>query len=469
LLLGACGTPTTTDTEPSNTQGPDASAPFDAAAPPPPSVPLTSLGVWQIEGKDQRGAYRGRGELRKQGSALFFARAIAYDTLTVEDGRALHLAWTGKVATLTADAATLEGTLEPRDFIAQRGASVRSLSDAPIATRAVLTRGATFIDVTWNVERAVERWFTRTESGAEPIFQVQREVRGSHAPPSSSERAVSDATFGSYRALPEVAPYVSRPEFSAAIFGRVYDRTDFAFYRENPRALRVVNKPVDEISLQETRLRADAFGPTLESKAKAFDQEMDTDFMDPGVWFSPDSRTASGIEASGDGALWTATYLASQIYRFEVSGEAQAKVNAKRTLDAMLKLQEITGNWGEFARTLRKSNGVATLPWHAGTGTFAGLDWLQGGNNDMLKGLFLAYTLGYPFFCEGARGPLWPHSRQRIASGRRYGRQRIGNEWQQTHQPVDRCYGEWERERAPEGGTNLGARTSRAAGLRGRI
>ncbi|NOU31378.1 MAG: hypothetical protein HOO96_26060 [Polyangiaceae bacterium] len=365
--------------------------------------------MWRVSGRDDRGSFTGLVELRKgDDGSVRFARTVAYDAVSVEDGRALHLAWTGSVARLGADGAALSASLDPRGFVKERGGTTRSLGTPPVAVAAVVVRTEQNTRATWTVGGAAafeEIWSDRVESAATPIFVVERTIGAAHAPPSAAEKAAAFAAFASYQALPSVAPYATRPEFTAAVFGHVYDRTDFDFYRAHPRALRVVNKPVDGISLQEARVRGDAFGATLEAKAKAFDREMEADFLEPGVWFSPHSRLDDGtIEASGDGALWTGTYIASQIYRFEVTGAPQAKINAKRSLDSLVKLQEITGDWTRFARTLRKSKaGVpASGIWHAGTGAFAGLDWLEGGNNDMIKGLFLGYALGFPFFCEGA-------------------------------------------------------------------
>jgi hypothetical protein len=368
------------------------------------AAPLTALGVWRVDGKDMRGTYTGLVELAREGVSLRFARTVSYDGIVVEGDRTLSVAWTGELSGLGDDACTLRGSLDPRGFVRQRGDLVRTISDAVTQTEAVVSRTAKETRARWRVgaQSFDEVWSEHKPSGSAPIFRIEREVRASHAPPNASERATSDATFATYRSLPSVAPYATRPAFQSAVFGRVYDRTDFDFYRQNPKVIRVVNKPVDAISTQEALVRANAFGSTLAQKAKNFDAEMEADFIDPGVWFAPDSRMAGGIESSVDGALWTATYVASQIYRFEVTGETAAKSNAKRSLEGVLKLQEITGDVSRFARTLRKTNGPAVLPWHAGTGAFLGLDWLEGGNNDMLKGLQLAYTLGYPFFCEAA-------------------------------------------------------------------
>lgn len=67
-------------------------------------------------------------------------------------------------------------------------------------------------------------------------------------------------------------------------------------------------------------------------------------------------------------------------------------------------LMEIVPDQTTFARTLRASTGGATGKWHAGTGAFAAYDWLEGGNNDMYKGLFYGTLTAYAALCD----PLVP-------------------------------------------------------------
>jgi hypothetical protein len=74
----------------------------------------------------------------------------------------------------------------------------------------------------------------------------------------------------------------------------------------------------------------------------------------------------------------------------------------KTSLDAVLKLQEITGDWKTFARSLRAATGSPSAGWHAGAGVHAALEWLEGGNNDMIKGLFYAQLMGHKTLCKPA-------------------------------------------------------------------
>jgi hypothetical protein len=165
-----------------------------------------------------------------------------------------------------------------------------------------------------------------------------------------------------------------------------------------------VDKVIDEISLAETLMRANAFAPTLEQKAARFQADFDTRFMDPAVGMVVDGGPAGGpfVEPSGDSALWTATYIAAQAYQYEVTADPKALARLKTSLHALLSLQEITGDWKQFARTLRKATGAPSDGWFAGTGPFAGLEWRSGGNNDMMKGLLYGQLMGWRVLCKSA-------------------------------------------------------------------
>ena len=78
--------------------------------------------------------------------------------------------------------------------------------------------------------------------------------------------------------------------------------------------------------------------------------------------------------------------------------------NVAKSIDAIDTLVEITGDPTTFARTLRPASGSATGNWHAGTGSFAYLDWMEGGNNDMFKGLLYGNLMAWVTLCETPSG-----------------------------------------------------------------
>lgn len=363
------------------------------------------VGVWKVSGKDSRGAYRGTAELRREGSELRFTRTIAYDGATVEDGRALHWTFTGIAKGDVAREVKADIVLDNRDFVVSRGALVRRLTDAPITVVATLRLEAGKGTATYagtGVDGS-ESWESKTPSGAKPIFTTDRVRVAGHSAPSATEKNGFFALYSSYHALPEIAPYTKRADFQSAMHGYVIDKTDYEFYRANPNALRVVNKIVDPISLQEATSRANAYRKTLVDKAKGFDAEIESEFIDAKTGMLLDAALpGQPKDVHFSAALWTGVWVASQIYRFQVTGEPKAKANVIASMKGILALQDATGDYSQFARAVRPAKGDLTGGWHAGVGAYADLEWLEGGNNDMMKGLYIAYVLGYPMLCEGA-------------------------------------------------------------------
>ncbi len=369
----------------------------------PGEVATDLAGVWSVAGKDARGAYHGQAEVRSDAGQLRFFRTVQYDGVKVEDGRDLHWALVGSAKGDTTREITIDVVLENRGFVVERNGLERKATDAPIALTAKVKLEAGQGKATWSGSGAAgdETWTKRAPSAALPIVVVDRKVVAAHDPPSTNVKSAFFSTYASYHTLPLVKPYVAKPEFQAAIHGHVIDKTDYDFYRANKGALRVVNKSIDGISLVETMTRANAYRATLAEKAEGFDAEIVSEFLDP--------QTGMLLDAAPPGqphpvhmsaALWTGIFTASEIFRFQVTGDAKAKANVLKTLDGILKLQEVTGDWTKFARAIRPATGALAPGWHAGAGALSNLEWLEGGNNDMMKGLYAAYALGHGLLCK---------------------------------------------------------------------
>jgi hypothetical protein len=226
-----------------------------------------------------------------------------------------------------------------------------------------------------------------------------------HGPISADRRDALFLTFASFHALPEVQPYVNRPEFQNPVHTLVIDLTDFNFYQQRPTGLRVVNKVIDPISLQETLARADAYKWSLAGKAAFYDENVAKVSIDPatGMLFEFILQGVSG-RPSNDSALWTGAYVASQAYRYRVTRSPEAMANLVRSVQGLMTLMEITGDRRTFARTLRAATGNPVSPWYAGTGLYAGLEWLANGNNDMFKGVMFGLAHAHALLCEYPTG-----------------------------------------------------------------
>ncbi|MFO0672129.1 MAG: hypothetical protein U0235_21300 [Polyangiaceae bacterium] len=415
-LVAACGSGDSggtsepaTDPGGAKPGGPSTTSPAATTPTPAPSdLPSDPLvGLWSVKGRDVRGDYDGQVEVRPDGGAYSFIHVIHYATAKVEDERELHWVFHGKLEKSGAKVG-LTSALKRVDFITARGKLVRTPTDGPVALTGSLTLGASDVKGTLTAPDISmdETWSARAALPQAPIFKDERVIVPAHPPPSGTEKTANFNLYSSYHGLDVIKPYVSRPEFQAAVHRHQIDPTDLAFYRANKNALRVVDKVIDDISLAETRVRADAYRWTFAEKAASYQKDIVTRFLDPAVGTMPHGGpVGAGYDQmweSGDGSLWTAVYLASQVYRYEVTGEKEAMDQVALTLDALLKLQEITGDWSKFARTLRKPRGEGN-GWHLGTGAYSNVEWLEGGNNDMIKGLFYGYLLGWTMFCEGGK------------------------------------------------------------------
>ncbi|WP_374076690.1 hypothetical protein [Bdellovibrio bacteriovorus] len=190
-----------------------------------------------------------------------------------------------------------------------------------------------------------------------------------------------------------VKAYKNRPEFKDENPYIVFDPTDFEFYRNNKDVIRVVNKITDDISITESVVKRNAYSPSLDDKARGFDKNARDFHLNEAGMLSHAILDESGQLLSysydGDSALWTGMYLGSQAMRYLTTKDSEALQNVRNALKGLITLMDITGNPQEFARTLAVYDPKTQVPekWHRGTGKYENLIWLEGGNNDMLKGI----------------------------------------------------------------------------------
>ncbi|MGC4120118.1 MAG: hypothetical protein QM765_37160 [Myxococcales bacterium] len=191
---------------------------------------------------------------------------------------------------------------------------------------------------------------------------------------------------------------MGRADFQEAMHYFVRDYTDLDFYRAHPDTLRVIQRLVDPIALAEARLRNRALRQTLAEKAAIFDAEMPAKFLNSAGMLTANDLTVAGAQEqpSGDSMLWTGVYAASQAMRYEATKDPAALQNMLTALRGQFMCWDIAGGSGNFARTIRVHVPGSTDPsWVQGTGAYAGYDWLQGANNDMLKGYFVSFPWAY--------------------------------------------------------------------------
>ena len=206
---------------------------------------------------------------------------------------------------------------------------------------------------------------------------------------------------------PLMKPYLQRPEFEGENQYFIYDPTDFDFLRQNPDCIRVNNKVLDYISMVEASLRTDAYGHSLSAKARLFEDEMKKDHLNElglysGAIFDTARNERIGFTVNGDGALWSGMYAGSEAMRYLVTGEKDALENFRRVLKGLMLLMDLTGDPREFARTAEPMRPGDRLegPWRQGIAPYQQIKYVEGGNNDMVKGLFHAFAWAYEILPE---------------------------------------------------------------------
>ena len=98
---------------------------------------------------------------------------------------------------------------------------------------------------------------------------------------------------------------------------------------------------------------------TLEEKSRAFEQRIQARHNRWGFTATSELRVPGDVASNqpvstdNDG-LWTAMYVAAECFRYKVTGEADARENARRGMQAILRLESITGIPGFPARSFTK-------------------------------------------------------------------------------------------------------------------
>ncbi len=107
---------------------------------------------------------------------------------------------------------------------------------------------------------------------------------------------------------------------------------------------------------------------------------------------------------SDNDGLFTGLYCASQCFRYSVTGDEKAKANARRAVEAMIKLTEITGKAGFTARATRYSHepefGTESREeWHYCEDN-PDCEWLGETSSDEMTGHYFAYGIYYDLVAD---------------------------------------------------------------------
>ena len=149
---------------------------------------------------------------------------------------------------------------------------------------------------------------------------------------------------------------------------------------------------------------------TLEEKADYYDNLAVKYFTrNEGYQVSRELRKYGDLDSgwlpnSDNDGLFTGVYCASQCFRYKVTGSEEAKANAKRAVEAMIKLTEITGKPGFTARATRYAHEENFLTgnreeWHVCEDN-PECEWLGETSSDEMTGHYFAYGIYYDLVAD---------------------------------------------------------------------
>jgi hypothetical protein len=146
---------------------------------------------------------------------------------------------------------------------------------------------------------------------------------------------------------------------------------------------------------------------TLEEKARAFEERIEARHVRHGLVADSHLRVAgdlsSNVKRSSDNdGLWTAMYLGAQAYRYAATKAPEARARARRALDALMRLEAITGIPGFYARSFihRDEAQPADGEWHpTPDGQWR---WKGDTSSDESVGHYYAYGLYFDLVADAA-------------------------------------------------------------------
>ena len=129
----------------------------------------------------------------------------------------------------------------------------------------------------------------------------------------------------------------------------------------------------------------------------------------------PGDLSTNQMVANDNDGLWTAIYVAAECFRYKVTGDADARANAKRGMDALVRLESVTGIPGFPARSFVKVGQEAQPDdgeWHD---TPDG-QWRWKGNtsSDEIVGHFFVYSIYSDLLADESEKPALRAALDRI-------------------------------------------------------
>lgn len=378
--------------------------PSSATASTPASIPATPM-VWHIHGQSEsNGPYEGElrmGSIRADGTRSI-VREVQFKTLK-SGSLGVSEIWEGVAKNSKAEAVLeLSFNLKQASFIANvTGFSLDPKKLGYLNFSIPVQDAFSNSNLTWIEVGETDVLSAGEPLASEPELLKKVEMRVASKPVFGIGTLVH-LLAGRYFSDPFVSSFKDNKAYQEAIQYTLYDYTNFDFYKKKPQTIRIVNQIINPASLTEEALRYQAYAPTLAEKAKYYDDQVRARDLDQfGLISFPVFDPTGAVvdhQADYDSALWTGQYIASQYFRYQVTGESEALENIKKSASAMTILVEISADPKEFARTLLpvgKPPVTFKNGWLTGTGQFKDIQYNSLGNNDMIRGVILGLLLSY--------------------------------------------------------------------------
>ena len=116
----------------------------------------------------------------------------------------------------------------------------------------------------------------------------------------------------------------------------------------------------------------------------------------------PNDLTSVVPRSNDNDGLWTSMYIAAEAYRFALTGDPEAKKLARSSLEALMRLESITGIPGFPARSFAPLDGSVVLKdgeWHISE-VEPGYQWKGDTSSDEIVGHYYAYSVYYDFVAD---------------------------------------------------------------------
>ena len=183
-----------------------------------------------------------------------------------------------------------------------------------------------------------------------------------------------------------------------------------------------VDGPVTWLETPQGYARIGSDSITLEQKSEAFVKRIQERHVRWGLTTDsalrvPGDLSTNRTRSSDNDGLWTAMYVAAEAYRFKVTGAADAKENARRGMQAILRLEQITGHPGFPARSFIKV-GEDEQPgdgeWHDTPDK--AWRWKGDTSSDEIVGHYFVYPIYIDLVADEAEKPVLRATLDRITT-----------------------------------------------------